>query len=307
MTKHIHIHVHGQPAKTRDAAGDGKEKWITINGAHVKIDGKGEITQGPAALKNDKPGSSAGGRGAAATHEKKGQEHASEHRAVLQARTAAQDPTTSKEQQNRAAVHYSKLKRQYEAKYGKLELPGGPKAEGAKPAASASSLPRVDAGSLKEGQALYNKQGQKVDEIVAIRNRRLGNGMTLETRSGTDIHINPDGSNAQGFTNVKPGAGASTKSPVSGGQSSSPAMQGGKMKKEHAESMHDMVQMYAENYDNEQKYEWITDAAEKAEKGQPLDKKEYKELHYIMESAADQSEGKEAQIFRDIAASLRKA
>lgn len=66
--------------------------------------------------------------------------------------------------------------------------------------------PAVSMASLKEGQALYDKSGQKVDEVESIQRRTLGKGLTINTRAGYQVHIDENGSNSQGWSNEKPGA-----------------------------------------------------------------------------------------------------
>lgn len=50
MPKHIHIWVHDKDTSPED------EKWITINGVHVRIDKEGVITAGPKGFVGKKPG-----------------------------------------------------------------------------------------------------------------------------------------------------------------------------------------------------------------------------------------------------------
>lgn len=73
-------------------------------------------------------------------------------------------------------------------------------------AAKAAGKPAVNASSLKEGQALYDKSGQKVDEVESIQKRSLGKGLTINTRAGYQVHVDENGTNSQGWSNEKPGA-----------------------------------------------------------------------------------------------------
>lgn len=72
--------------------------------------------------------------------------------------------------------------------------------------------PAVSMASLKEGQALYDKSGQKVDEVESIQKRSLGKGLTINTRAGYQVHVDENGINSQGWSNEKPG----TPNPSSG-------------------------------------------------------------------------------------------
>ena len=73
-------------------------------------------------------------------------------------------------------------------------------------ASKAVGKPAVNASSLKEGQALYDKSGQKVDEVESIQRRSLGKGLTINTRAGYQVHIDENGTNSQGWSNEKPSA-----------------------------------------------------------------------------------------------------
>jgi hypothetical protein len=97
----------------------------------------------------------------------------------------------------------------------------------------------MDKASLKEGQALYSKSGQKIDAVESVAKRSMG-GYTVHTRSGLEIHVNPDGSNAQGITNT---AGPAAK--ALGAKSDVGARTGGAEKKEgpaHAKELRKLAE-----------------------------------------------------------------
>lgn len=62
----------------------------------------------------------------------------------------------------------------------------------------------VNMDKIKEGSALYDKSGKKVDEVESIEKRRLGNGWTLNTRAGYQVHVGEGGHNAQGWGTEPP-------------------------------------------------------------------------------------------------------
>ncbi len=78
----------------------------------------------------------------------------------------------------------------------------------------------MDSNSLKEGQALYDKSGRKVDEVESVAKRSIGRGVVINTRAGYKIGVDPDGTDQHGYTNVKPGTSdAKIKHRAMGGQS----------------------------------------------------------------------------------------
>lgn len=94
---------------------------------------------------------------------------------------------------------------------GNGEITAGPKGmTGKKPSElskgkiEAPKPPAVSMSSLKEGQALYDKSGQKVDEVENIQKRSLGKGLTINTRAGYQVHVDENGTNSQGWSNEKP-------------------------------------------------------------------------------------------------------
>jgi hypothetical protein len=65
----------------------------------------------------------------------------------------------------------------------------------------------MDVKGLKEGQALYNAKGQKVDEITKISKHPLG-GLKIQTRAGYSHRVDSaTGHNTQGLTNQPPAKG----------------------------------------------------------------------------------------------------
>jgi hypothetical protein len=71
----------------------------------------------------------------------------------------------------------------------KSESKGGGKSEGK---SSTSKPPRMKVSALKQGTALYDKQGRKVDEVEAVSKHGLG-GYKLETRAGYSIRLSKEG------------------------------------------------------------------------------------------------------------------
>jgi len=72
------------------------------------------------------------------------------------------------------------------------------------PPANAQTKPVMSMHSLKEGDHLFDSKGQKVDEVESISKRALGNGWTIHTRAGHQVHVDAStGRNAQGWTNTK--------------------------------------------------------------------------------------------------------
>lgn len=84
-------------------------------------------------------------------------------------------------------------------------------AHAGRPQGTAAVQARIDAkkaravsmASLKEGQALYDKSGQKVDEVESIQKRSMGKGLTINTRAGYQVHVDENGTNSQGWSNEK--------------------------------------------------------------------------------------------------------
>lgn len=63
--------------------------------------------------------------------------------------------------------------------------------------------------TLKRGDHLFDRKGQKVDEIedVEMKSGGVQGGVKVHTRAGYTLYVNPKtGGNAQGWTNKKPTA-----------------------------------------------------------------------------------------------------
>lgn len=63
----------------------------------------------------------------------------------------------------------------------------------------------MDVSSLAEGHHLFDKKGQKVDEVESVEKHPLG-GLRVNTRAGYSHMVRKDGSNDHGLTNKAPGA-----------------------------------------------------------------------------------------------------
>lgn len=200
MAKQVHIHIHRN--KTRDAGeGEGKGKWITLSpsGTHVKVDGSGEITAGPKGMAGKKPSELSKSKASGSTKK--------------------EAPAIATRQSNRGASALAQMQAQSNAHlkatgFGHLVKPAKNSPGTGTPSSKADPVkrPAVNASSLKEGQALYDKSGQKVDEVESIQRRTLGKGLTINTRAGYQVHIDESGSNSQGWSNEKPGASGSSQS-----------------------------------------------------------------------------------------------
>lgn len=197
MAKQVHIHIHRN--KTRDAGeGEGKGRWITLSpsGTHVKVDGKGEITAGPKGMAGKKPSE--------LSKSKASSQSPNEARVSLSSmKHVAARPNQavlvgSKPGSSFTFERNAQPSKRRQAGLGGFDLNSGK--------AGPAKLPTVNASSLKEGQALYDKSGQKVDEVESIQRRTLGKGLTINTRAGYQVHIDENGSNSQGWSNEKPGA-----------------------------------------------------------------------------------------------------
>jgi hypothetical protein len=221
MAKQVHIHIHRN--KTRDAGeGEGKGKWITLSpsGTHVKVDGSGEITAGPKGMAGKKPSELSKSKASGSAKK----EAPAKNSPGAGTPSGKADPV---KQAREFEEHASRLQQQAQAEYtknGKTDEYMRLRNEAQQAmnkgtdlmaqAVGASKRPAVNASSLKEGQALYDSYGQKVDEVESIQRRTMGKGLTINTRAGYQVHIDENGSNSQGWSNEKPGA-----APSSGGQS----------------------------------------------------------------------------------------
>lgn len=222
MTKQVHIHIHR--TKARDA-GEGEGKWITLSpsGTHVKIDKGGEITAGPEGMTGKKPSELSKG----ASGSPKPIKHATgQGQSFLPTQPKMGHGSVTKTGSGFTAKNHKGFKEYFKpheeekakayAASGKEDTPHDPTgmAHAGRPqgtaavqaridAKKAAGKPAVNASSLKEGQALYDKSGQKVDEVESIQRRTLGKGLTINTRAGYQVHVDESGANAQGWTNEK--------------------------------------------------------------------------------------------------------
>lgn len=82
-----------------------------------------------------------------------------------------------------------------------------------KPAPAAKTpTPRIDPKKLQPGQALWDKNGVKVDEIESVSKGRLGStAHVIHTRAGYDVPIKADGDNEKGWSTERPTGAPTTK------------------------------------------------------------------------------------------------
>lgn len=79
-------------------------------------------------------------------------------------------------------------------------------ASGSAPAKAEKPRGTIDVSALKHGAPLYDKHGNKADEVHSVVPRRMGNGHTVHTRAGYEVHVGKDGANSMGWSHKKPGA-----------------------------------------------------------------------------------------------------
>lgn len=82
------------------------------------------------------------------------------------------------------------------------------KRQAAKP--SSPKPGHMDVSSLAPGHHLFDKSGQKVDEVESVEKHPMG-GLRVNTRAGYSHMVSKDGQNAHGLTNKAPGGAASPK------------------------------------------------------------------------------------------------
>lgn len=81
-----------------------------------------------------------------------------------------------------------------------IDVGGGSKPAGPKPG-------HMDVSTLAAGHHLFDKNGQKVDEVESVEKHPMG-GLKVNTRAGYSHMVGKDGRNDHGLTNKAPGGSA---------------------------------------------------------------------------------------------------
>lgn len=99
------------------------------------------------------------------------------------------------------------------SRQAELREMGSPRATGHVKAPTQRQPGTMNMGNLKEGQALYDQKGQKVDHIESISKHPLG-GWKIETRAGYSHRVDTStGRNAHGLSNEPPVSASSAGKP----------------------------------------------------------------------------------------------